>query len=221
MERVYSNYYSREAKFESKTVNEDERSIEGVLSTEDPVMVWDWERWEPVREILLMSGVTLPSRLPLLNAHSRFSTSDVIGSTRDIELTKDSKGNPILVAKNFFSSTEDKVFTKAKEGHITDTSIGYVIDPEKSVYLKKGESKEIKGRVYKNDDDLTLVIRKKWELFENSLVPIGADQRAKLRSELKPMEEEDNKEEREMELEEKRQREYNYKKRKLKIKALQ
>lgn len=170
-------------------MNEEERSIEGVLSTETPVVVFDWARFEPVLEVLLMDGVELPERVPLLDSHSRYSTADIIGTTRNFRREVDMEGNPIIVATNYFSSVEENAFVKAKEGHLTDTSIGYMIDPEHTVKVKRGDSKIVNGRMWKNDYDMDMVIRKKWKLFENSLVPIGADQRAKLRSELPPVQE--------------------------------
>ena len=42
------------------TVDEAARSVEFVAATERAVDVWDWELWEEVPEVLLMSGVRLP-----------------------------------------------------------------------------------------------------------------------------------------------------------------
>lgn len=188
--KFYENHYSREALIRLETINEEERSIEGVLSTETPVIVYDWYRGQPVNEVLLMDGVELPGKVPLLDAHSRFSTADIIGSTTDFRRGTDDAGNPVIFAKNVFSSTEDKIFTKAKEGHITDTSIGYTVSKNDTVEVKPGKTENINGRDWTNDGNMSMLVRTKWTLKENSLVPIGADKLAKLRSEFTPVEEE-------------------------------
>jgi len=180
----FKNYYSRESQIRAESVNDEERSIEGVLSTEEPVMVFDWYRFEPILEVLRMDGVELPKQLPLLNAHSRESIHNIVGSTRELRMSTDENGKPIIIAKNFISEAEQDIFTKAKEGHITDTSIGYVISEKDSEYVEKGETKTINGREYKNESKSRMVLRTKWTLKENSLVPIGADKMAKLRAEL-------------------------------------
>ena len=38
------------------TLDESARSVEVVASTQAPVTVFDFEEWQPIREVLLMSG---------------------------------------------------------------------------------------------------------------------------------------------------------------------
>jgi len=165
------------------TLNEAERSVEVVASTEDPVVVFDWETYRPVREVLLMSGCQVPDigQVPLLDTHSRCRVADVLGSFRNIHVEQGPKG-PQLAGKNVFSATEDgeKPFQKVLEGHVTDVSIGY--DVIAYMEIKEGQSAEIEGRLFEGP----LRVSTQWKIFELSLCPIGADDNAKIRAEMAP-----------------------------------
>lgn len=165
------------------TLNEAERSVEVVASTEDPVVVFDWETYRPVREVLLMSGCQVPDigQVPLLDTHSRCRVADVLGSFRNIHVEQGPKG-PQLAGKNVFSATEDgeKPFQKVLEGHVTDVSIGY--DVIAYMEIKEGQSAEIEGRMFEGP----LRVSTQWKIFELSLCPIGADDKAKIRAEMAP-----------------------------------
>lgn len=179
----FENIYSRECEIR-KVSDENERSIRGVLATELPAIVFDWYKWRAIREVLLIDGMDVPEKMPLLDAHSRWEVSNIKGSVTNATKVNDSKLGTIYEADNIFSSTAEKEFTLAKEGHLTSTSIGYFIYPEKTVEIEYGQEKSVNGKTYKNDykDKLPLVIRLKSTVFENSLVPIGADKAAKFRS---------------------------------------
>lgn len=182
----YKGWYSREAYIRQMDIDLENRSISNIVATEKPVIVFDWFRWEPIREILLMDGVHLPSsrQVVLLDAHSRFSNENIKGSTRELEVDNDEKLGKIIVGRSYFSETAVIEWTLVKEGHLTDTSIGYLTFDDKTIILAPGESTEYKGVKYVNDygDDYALALRTEWELKENSLVPIGADDLAKFRS---------------------------------------
>ena len=49
------------------------RTVRAVAATEAPVQVWDWDRYEVVREVLLMDGAVLPDngQVPLLDEIGR------------------------------------------------------------------------------------------------------------------------------------------------------
>lgn len=161
------------------TLNEAERSVEVVASTEDPAIVMDWELWRPVREVLLMSGCQIPAagRVPLLDSHNRDRVADVLGSFREIRVEQGPDG-PQLAGKNVFSATEDgeKPFQKVVEGHVTDVSIGYEVIAYQEV--KENQTAEIEGRMFEGP----LRVTTQWRLFELSLCPIGADSKAKIRA---------------------------------------
>lgn len=154
------------------TINEDERSIEGVFSTEQPVEMWDWERWESLPEVLRTDGMQMPKsgQVPLLDSHSRWSVSDQLGSGRNVK-----KQPPEVVGRIFFSSTAENEWTKVREGHCKDLSAGYRI--LEKIHVPKGQKQTIRGTEYTGPVNVVT----KWQLREISLVPIGADDQAKLR----------------------------------------
>lgn len=159
------------------TVNEQERSVEAVLTTENPVQVVDWERWEVVDEILLMSGMSMPAnrQVPLLDTHSRYSVATVLGSTRDIRVE-----GSTLVGRRYFSrkALAVETFQDVRDGHITDGSIGYRV--ERAAYVDPEQTVEIEGRSF-TAGKRTLKVALNWRLKEDSVCPIGADEMAKFR----------------------------------------
>lgn len=180
----FKDICSREIVLRKPSVNDDSRSIRGVIATELPVIVMDWYKWEPVREVLVIDGGNIPDKIPLLDTHSRFEINNIKGSVTNFDYEADDTLGMILTGDNIFSKTAEKEFTLAKEGHLDSTSIGYRVYLDQTVQVPAGSEIEIDGRVFKNDyaDKLPLYIRKKWDLLENSLVPIGADKAAKFRS---------------------------------------
>lgn len=156
--------------------------IDTVATTDAPAIVVDWERWEMVREVLPMHYCELPKndKAVLLDAHSRMSIEDVKGSARNWSIAEHE-----LFCKTFVSESEEEVKQKIEEGHLDSVSIGYQTDPKKTVEIPKGAVVTIDGVEYKNEfeDDMPLLVRTWWKIKELSLVPIGADEAAKFRSE--------------------------------------
>jgi hypothetical protein len=171
------NYRSLSLQAEKpESLNEEERSVAVIAATENPVEVFDFERWEIVPEILLMSGCQLPKsrQIPLLDTHQKFSTGDVIGSCRKLQVDNNELGG-----RAFFSSVEkaDDSWIKTREGHLTDYSIGYRVF--ESVWVPEGESAVIQGRKFNGP----VKIAKRWKPRELSVCPVGADDMAKARAE--------------------------------------
>ena len=156
------------------TVDEAARSVEFVAATERAVDVWDWELWEEVPEVLLMSGVRLPEngQVPLMDSHDYSRVGNVLGSFRGFRVE-----GAELVGRAVFSATDEgeKAFVKVKEGHLTDVSVGYRVN--NYVRLDAGETVTVQGR----DFEGPLRVVTDWQLFEVSLCPIGADRAAKAR----------------------------------------
>ncbi|MBW1956701.1 MAG: hypothetical protein JRI83_13450 [Deltaproteobacteria bacterium] len=157
------------------SLDEKTRSVEVIAATETPVEVFDWRRLEVVNEILLMDGLEMPKsrQVPLLDSHSRYATSSVLGSLRDMRTE-----NGQLVGRAFFSTVPEaeSPFTKVREGHLTDFSIGYKII--KDEWVPAGKTATIKGRTF--EGPMSVVTR--WRVKELSTVPIGADENATARS---------------------------------------
>jgi len=159
------------------TLDDEKRSVEVIGATENPVEVYDWERYEVVKEILLMEGCELPqnNQVPLLDAHSRYSTASVMGSYRELEIL-----NGQLMGRAYFSTvgTVEDTYTKVKEGHLTDFSIGYrVIE---STWIPDGQKAKIRGGIFEGP----VKVATRWRLKELSTVPIGADEMAKARTDV-------------------------------------
>lgn len=156
--------------------------IDTVATTDDPAIVIDWERWEMVREILPMKYCELPKndKVVLLDAHSRYSVTNILGSARNWNITEHE-----LLCKTYIDKNKTDVISLIEGEHLDSVSIGYQTDPNNTVEIPKKAEVLIDGVSYKNefDDDMPLLVRTAWKVKELSLVPIGADEAAKFRSE--------------------------------------
>ncbi len=168
----------RNLQVRADTVDEESRSVEAVFATEQPVSVFDMREWRPILEVLRMDGAVIPPRVPMLNNHYRFSLDDVYGSARDAKVS-DGK----LIGRLYFARDDEDVeraWNKVRQGHIVDVSVGYRID--QSTTVPAGQSMTVGDRQYKAEDKPLRVVTR-WEMREVSLVPVGADAAAKIRSE--------------------------------------
>lgn len=157
------------------TIDKEARSVEVVCSTENPVDVFDWERWEIVPEVLLMSGCEIPEtrQIPLLDSHYRGDVSSVLGSCRELRTS-----GPQLLGRAVYSADEeaDKAWMKTCEGHLTDYSIGYRV--LEAYYVPAGEKQTIAGRTFEGP----VKVATRWKVRELSTCAIGADEMAKARA---------------------------------------
>ena len=158
------------------TLNTESRSFEVIGASEAPVEVWDYQRGELVPEVLLMDGCEMPAsrQIPLLDSHMRWDTASVLGSFREMKTSGDQ-----LVGRVFFSSAPEaeSPYAKAREGHLTDFSVGYRVIS--SQWVPAGEKATVRGRSFVGPVRVTT----RWKVRELSICPIGADERAKARSE--------------------------------------
>ncbi len=162
----------------AQTVNEQQRSVEAVFSTDAPVTVYDWKRGETIDEVLLAEGAQLPAQIPLLATHDRWSLESLLGSGRGLR----AEGGQVV--GSLFFARDDKAaeaaWNKVRQGHITDVSIGYrVIE---STEIQPGQTATIAGRTF-TARRRVLRVATRWVPKEVSLVPIGADPAAKMREE--------------------------------------
>lgn len=157
------------------TLDEATRSVEVIGATENPVTMYDYDRWEYVPEILLMSGCRLPAsgQVPLLDSHSRYETSSVLGSYRGMLI----QAGQLLGRACYSSAPEaEGPWTKTKEGHLTDYSVGYRVNQK--TYIPDGQTGIIGGRTYTGPVNVVT----DWTPREMSVCPIGADELAKARA---------------------------------------
>lgn len=153
----------------------DPSSIRATLATEQPVLMFDWERFEFIPQTLRMDAMESENQVPLLDSHSRFSVDDQLGSVRGIGTEKDTAEGEL-----FFASDEksQRTETKIREGHLTDLSVGYRV--LKQHHIPAGEKATVKGRTYEGGEKGLNVVTS-WRLQETSVTPIGADDAAKIR----------------------------------------
>lgn len=167
----------------AESVDEQERSVEAVLSTDTIASVFDFSTYRMIDEILLPDGAEHGQQVPLLESHMRYSTGDVLGSIRNIRV-EDGK----LVGRLFFAEGDDaaeKAWNKVRQGHITDVSIGYRAIDGEYTDIKPNTTQRVYGKEY-TAGERTLRITRRYKVKEGSLVAIGADEAAKIRSEQDP-----------------------------------
>ena len=153
----------------------------GILTTEQAVPMFDWERGEFVPEVILMSGMKARGlSIKLLDTHNTDSVRNVLGSFVDLRVNDAGRRDvphKFVDGEIRVSSTEPEVETKLREGHINEMSVGYRYSEENTIRLAEGEKQTIDGKEYEGP----LNIRTQWEAQEASLVPIGADNQAQIR----------------------------------------
>lgn len=157
------------------TFDRESRSVEVVAATEARVQVFDWDRWEIVDEVLLMSGCELPEsrKIILFDSHDRSSTQAILGSASKLR-----KRNNELLSRVVFSKVgaAEDAMTKVEEGHVDNFSVGYRI--KKSTWVKDGETTTIQGETF----DGPVRVGTMWAPVELSICPFGADPHAKARN---------------------------------------
>jgi hypothetical protein len=152
------------------------RSVDVVGATENPSDVWDPQRWEIVKETLVMDGCEIPAsrQIPMTIEHQR-SAEYVIGSFCDMRIEGDQ-----LVGRAVFSASLDAepYFIKVKEGHLNRFSIVYPADSRKSVFVEEDTTAVVNGRTYTGP----ILVTQSWQPKSLGLVLYAADERAKARS---------------------------------------
>lgn len=166
----------RSFRLRAKSANDEARTVQASITTETPVMEWDWERGEMVPRVLLTEGAQYPKsrQVPLLDAHNRFSVASQLGSVRNITKETGTRNDGVTGTLEF-SSVSGNSWTMVREGHVTDVSAGFEVLAE--TYLGPGESRSWHGKEFTGP----INVATKWRLREASVVPIGADEQAKLR----------------------------------------
>lgn len=156
--------------FEVRDVDTENRTATFVAATEGGVDTWLG------KEYLDMKGLDLDrfNKNPvLLNAHRRESIDDIVGRG-----TVSVKDNKLELKAEFTEDTEigKKAFKLVDTGFLKATSVGFIVRMVKT--LDEKEEDELNGQKITGP---ARIIRK-WELFEISVVPVGADADALKRS---------------------------------------
>ena len=165
------------------SLDEGSRSVEAIFATEEPVTVMDWQRYEPIDEILRLDGAEIPDQVPMLESHMRWSIDSVFGSARQFRIDGAQGLCRLYFAAPMANVADDPIeraYQKVRGGHLRDVSAGY--RALEFTDIPAGQSATVKGRTY-TARQRTLRITTRWALREVSLVPIGADARSKIRAE--------------------------------------
>lgn len=157
------------------SINIDERTIEVIWTTGARGKRWSWSIGEYQEELEVTDSALRMERLnngaPFLNTHGQWDLDDVIGVVERAWI-ENGQGHAIIR----FSNREevDPIFRDVRDGILRNISVGYIV--HRYVLVEDGE-------------DATPVYRAvDWEPTELSLVPIGFDDGAKVRSAQTPAE---------------------------------
>jgi hypothetical protein len=151
------------------SVDIEQRTAELTWTTGAKGRRWSWEVGSYMEELEVSEKAVRLERLnngaPLLNAHSAYDLDDVIGVVEWAWI----EGNEGKAIVRFSQREEaDAIFRDVKDGILRNISVGYAVH--------RYEVAE------EEDDKLPTYIARDWEPMELSLVPIGFDDGAKIRS---------------------------------------
>ncbi len=148
---------------QTRAVEGDDNTFEFVASTENEVRVFDWERFEVVREVLKMDGADVKNyeRNPVvLDAH-RQRGSEFIAGRSTIRFENDK-----LLARVTFDdapgSTGERNARLVRKKMLRALSIGYAVRASEDAGFSETSGEQI-------------VHVTEWELVEISTVPVPAD----------------------------------------------
>jgi hypothetical protein len=163
-----SNHVCRSASI-SRGIDRDQRSVDVVVATEDPVLAMRQGILMP--EVILVSGVSFARpELPLLKDHVK-SSSAIIGTVRDLRIDKAAR---VVRGRVYFSPTGEHQWQNTLAGHGLDVSIGASVEDQ--IVLRRGEQQTIEGKRFEGP----MAIVTQCTMYELSVVHLGADSRAKM-----------------------------------------
>ncbi len=169
--------YPRGLQVRANSANEQERSFVAVATTEERALIYDYETYQVVEEVLIARGGTFPESVPLLDSHMRWQIDDILGMATNFRQEGDQ-----WIAKGVVDDDGDRAtraFNKILRGYLRAVSIGYrVLD---AAYIPAGKTQTVDGREFKAGE-LTLKVSTAWVGHELSLTAIPADRRALIRS---------------------------------------
>lgn len=157
------------------SLNIEDRTVEITWTTGSRGKRWSWSIGEYMEELEVSDSAIRMDRLnngaPFLNAHGQWDLDDVIGVV-DRAWLEAGQGHAVIR----FSSRDDvePIFKDVKDGILRNISVGYMV--HRYILVEEG------------DESLPIYRASDWEPTEISLVPIGFDDGAKVRSAATPAE---------------------------------
>ena len=147
-----------------------------VIATETPIEIYDQERNQIVRQILLMDGVQFRNdkkQLPIVDTHNDRTVRNVFGSIRNIVI----EGDQLIGEPVFASDPESQIVrTRFDEGHLNDFSIDATILAR--VFVQDGQQYTT-SRGVKIEGPAEIVTA--WEPHNASICATGADPNSTVR----------------------------------------
>lgn len=176
--RSASGLHERRASLRQQTADDKAYTIEAVMSSEQPVRMWDWNSYTVIDEILLASGRTTADDVQLLDSHRSDAISRILGNVTEVR-TED--GGNSIGRMNFDPTDTEavKVFGKYRGGFAKAVSVGYEVIA--FITIRAGETAIVEGRSFTAGTRELRVVTS-WRLFELSCVVRGADSNAMVRS---------------------------------------
>ncbi|MGQ5718856.1 hypothetical protein [Pseudochrobactrum asaccharolyticum] len=154
----------------ARSVDVEAKTFDIIISTETPVRTWiqnpnNAAETIEVDEVLLASGLdySRTENMPLIDCHDTFSgIKSILGMVENVrEVGTEIHGTAVLNSEN------SGLIHDIERGHYNQISAGYGVN-----------SYEIEYR----DGDVPLAYATSWTLYEASLVAVGADPNASVRS---------------------------------------
>lgn len=167
--------------FEPSTLNRDNRTVQSVLATEDPVPIYDWRSGEVVDEVLLASGCRAESSTPLLRDHNQWTVLAMLGNVTGVKSSGDEVHGLLTFGRDLDNEAEG-IWKRVDQGLLRSGSVGYFYERKDYETIPAGETRTIGGRTFTASKERAKRIVKRWDLLEYSMVVVPADSRATLRS---------------------------------------
>lgn len=163
-----SNWIRRAALIIPDTRDEEARTVDAVIATENPVRVYDYRTGQIMDEVLISRGARMPKWTPMLDSHSRWSLL-TLGSAVNYRLQKD-----VIRATLRFAVGDDvdPIWGRVRDDHLRGVSVG----GSRITYtdIEAGQAARVAGRRW-IAGDRPLRITTKWQINETSVVVFGAD----------------------------------------------
>ena len=154
----------------AETANDEAKSIEVVVASENPVERYDEERGEVIREILSMDGLKLrggKDKLPIVDSHDRSTIRNVLGSVQNLRI----EGTELVGDAKFARNADSQdAYWKLKDGHVDDFSI--TATPNEIENIQRGETRIFREVELNGPVDIVT----DWMPTDASLVAVGADE---------------------------------------------
>jgi phage head maturation protease len=168
---------TRFASTKPSSYNSENRTVDAVISTGSPVVrFFGTEKLRISPDAVIVDRVAT-SGIPVLDSHQQTSISNALG-----RIVKVWFAHNALMGTIAFNDTPEgrKAEGMVARGEIAGISAGYTVR-EWEITDAKGNALDPEVQRINFDDDLTFTATR-WELLEGSLVSIGADSAAMVRS---------------------------------------